>query len=46
MDAMTTSPVESGNHSVKHGSFSVNLNMNLDMTCANILDGANTQIQQ
>ncbi len=46
MDAMTTSLVESCNHSVKHGSFSVHLNMNLDMTCAKILDGANTPIQQ
>ncbi len=46
MDAMTTSPVESCNHSVKHGSFSVHSNMNLDMTCAKILDGANTRIQR
>ncbi len=41
MDAMTTSPVESCNHSVKHGSFAVHSNMKLDMTCAKILDGAN-----
>ncbi len=46
MDAMTTSPVESCNHSVKHGSFSAHSNMNFDMTCAKILDRANTQIQQ
>ncbi len=45
MDAMTTSLVESCNHSVKHGSFSVHSNMNLDMTCAKVLDGANTRIQ-
>ncbi len=46
MDAKTTSPVESCNHSVKHGSFAVHSNMNLVMTCAKILDGANMQIQQ
>jgi hypothetical protein len=46
MDAMTTSPVESCNHSVKHGSFSVHSNMNLDMTCAKIVDGANIRIQR
>ncbi len=46
MDTMTTSLVESCNHSVKPGTFSVHLNMNLDMTCAMILDGAKTRIQQ
>ncbi len=43
MDIMTASPVESCNHLVKHGSFSVHLN--LDMTCGKVLDGANMQIQ-
>ncbi len=46
MDAMTSSLVESCNHSVKHCSFSVHSNMNLDMTCTKILDGANIRIQQ
>ncbi len=46
MDAMTTSLVESCNHSVKHSSFTVHSNTNLDMTCAKILNGANTQTQQ
>ncbi len=46
MDAMTTSLVESCNHLVKHGTFSVHSKMNLDMTCGKILDGANTRIQQ
>ncbi len=45
-DAMTTSLVKSCNHLVKHGSFAVHSNMNLDMTCAKILDGANIRIQQ
>ncbi len=44
MNAMTTSPVESCNYLVKHGSFSVHSNMNLDITCAKVLDGANTRI--
>ncbi len=46
MYAMTTSSVESCNHSVNHSSFSVHSNMNLDITCAKVLDGANTHIQQ
>ncbi len=43
---MTTSLVESCNHLVKHSSFSVHLNMNLDMTYAKILVEANTRIWQ
>ncbi len=45
MDAMTTSPVESCNHLMKHGSILDHSNMNLDMTCAKVLDGANMRIQ-
>ena len=46
MDAMTTSPVESCNNSIKHGSHSVHSNMNLDTTCTKVLEGAQARIQR
>ncbi len=45
MDAMTASLVESCNHAMKIGTFSVHFNMNLETTCAKVLEGVELQIQ-
>lgn len=45
MDVITTSWVESCNHAVKKGSFSVHFNMTLDTTCAKVLESVESQIQ-
>ena len=46
MDAMTTSPVESCNSALKHGSHAVHSNMNLETTCKKTLDGIHNKIQR
>ena len=46
MDALTTSPVESSNCALKHGSHAIHSNMNLDNTCTRALDGVQNKIQR
>jgi hypothetical protein len=46
MDACTTSPVESNNNAIKHGSFAVHCNMNLDKATQRMLNGFNSRLRR
>ena len=46
MDAVTTSPVESNNNSVKHGPSQINATMNLDTATKKLLNGINTRFER
>ncbi len=45
MDIMTTSPIESCNHALKNSSHSVHSNMNLDTTCAKVVESVESRIR-
>ena len=46
MDACTTSPVESNNNSIKHGSYAVHANMNLDKSTERMIDGFDNRLRR
>jgi len=46
MDALTTSPVESSNNSLKNGRYAINSNMHLNKSVKRMLDGINDRLSR